>query len=80
MLFGDGAVALLVGNEEGKPSFGPISHLTNEETEDVNLLTMNSNSSHPFLKGRPQYFMRPSVPSSRRALCGDDREERSATP
>src|SRR6185295_16056217 len=43
-------------------SFGPISHLTNELTEDVDLLTMNSNSSHPFLKGRPQYFMRPSVP------------------
>jgi len=62
MLFGDGAVALLVGTEEGKPSFGPISHLTNELTEDVDLLTMNSNSSHPFLKGRPQYFMRPSVP------------------
>src|SRR5256714_4311525 len=62
MLFGDGAEALLVGTEEGKPSFGPISHLTNELTEDVDLLTMNSNSSHPFLKGRPQYFMRPSVP------------------
>jgi 3-oxoacyl-[acyl-carrier-protein] synthase-3 len=62
MLFGDGAVALLVGNEEGKPAFGPISHLTNEETEDVNLLTMKRNSSHPFLNGRPQYFMRSSVP------------------
>jgi len=63
MLFGDGAVALLVGKEEGKPSFGPICHLTNENTEDVNLLTMNSNSSHEFLKGRPQYFMQPSVPN-----------------
>jgi len=63
MLFGDGAVALLVGNEEGKPSFGPICHLTNEDTDDVNLLTMNSNSSHEFLNGRPQYFMRPSVPN-----------------
>jgi 3-oxoacyl-[acyl-carrier-protein] synthase III len=63
MLFGDGAVALLVGNEEGKPSFGPISHLTNEETEDVNLLTMNSNNSHEFLQGRPQYFMRATVPA-----------------
>lgn len=62
MLFGDGAVALLVGTEEGKPAFGPISHLTNDEPDDVNLLTMTSNSSHPFLKGRPQYFMRPSVP------------------
>ncbi len=63
MLFGDGAVAMLVGSEEGKPAFGPISHLTNVEPDDVNLLTMNSNSSHPFLKGRPQYFMRPSVPT-----------------
>ena len=63
MLFGDGAVALLVGKEEGKPSFGPICHLTNEDADDVNLLTMNSNSSHEFLKGRPQYFMRPSVPN-----------------
>ena len=63
MLFGDGAVALLVGKEEGKPSFGPICHLTNEDTNDVNLLTMNSNSSHEFLKGRPQYFMQPSVPN-----------------
>jgi 3-oxoacyl-[acyl-carrier-protein] synthase III len=62
MLFGDGAVALLVGTEEGKPAFGPISHLTNDDPEDVNLLTMTRNSSHPFLKGRPQYFMRSSVP------------------
>ncbi len=62
MLFGDGAVALLVGMEEGKPAFGPISHLTNDELEDVNLLTMTNNSTHPLLKGRPQYFMRPSVP------------------
>jgi len=63
MLFGDGAVALLVGTEEGKPAFGPISHLTNDEPNDMNLLTMVSNSSHPFLKGRPQYFMKSSVPS-----------------
>jgi 3-oxoacyl-[acyl-carrier-protein] synthase-3 len=63
MLFGDGAVALLVGNEGGNPAFGPISHLTNDQPNDMNLLTMVSNSSHPFLKGRPQYFMQPSVPS-----------------
>ncbi len=63
MLFGDGAVALLVGTEEGKPAFGPISHLTNDEPNDMNLLTMVSNSSHPFLQGRPQYFMKPSVPN-----------------
>ena len=58
MLFGDGAVALLIGSEEGKPSFGPISHLTNESTEDVNLLTM----TRSLFKTKPQYFMRPSVP------------------
>ena len=62
MLFGDGAVALLVGTEEGKPAFGPISHLTNDQPNDMNLLTMTSNSSHPFLNGRPQYFMQPNVP------------------
>src|ERR1051326_6775614 len=63
MLFGEGAVALLVGTEEGTPVFGPISHLTNDQPNDMNLLTMVSNSSHPFLKGRPQYFMQPSVPA-----------------
>jgi len=63
MLFGDGAVALLIGKQEGKPAFGPISHLTNDEVEDVNLLTMTANSSHPLLQGRAQYFMRPNVPN-----------------
>lgn len=63
MLFGDGAVALLVGKEEGKPAFGPISHLTNDSPNDINLLTMVRSSSHPFLKGRPQYFMQPNVPT-----------------
>ena len=62
MLFGDGAVALLVGTEEGKPAFGPITHLTNDQPSDMNLLTMTSNSSHPFLNGRPQYFLQPNVP------------------
>ena len=63
IVFGDGAVALLVGSEEGKPAFGPISHLTNDEPDDVNSLTMTSNSSHPFLQGHPQYHMRPGVPT-----------------
>lgn len=63
MLFGDGAVALLIGHEEGKPAFGPISHLTNDDIEDVNLLSMTQNSTNPLLKGRPQYFMRPNVPN-----------------
>jgi 3-oxoacyl-[acyl-carrier-protein] synthase-3 len=63
MLFGDGAVALLLGTEEGKPAFGPISHLTNDAPNDMNLLTMVRSSSHPLLKGKPQYFMQPSVPT-----------------
>ncbi len=64
MLFGDGAVALLLGTDQaGKPSFGPISHLTNDSPDDVNLLSMVSNSSHPALHGKPQYFMRPEVPT-----------------
>jgi 3-oxoacyl-[acyl-carrier-protein] synthase III len=64
MLFGDGAVALLLGQDQpGKPTFGPISHLTNDSPDDVNLLSMISNSSHPALNGKPQYFMRPAVPA-----------------
>ena len=64
MLFGDGAVALLLGTDQaGKPAFGPISHLTNDSPDDVNLLSMVSNSTHPSLHGKPQYFMRPAVPT-----------------
>jgi len=64
MLFGDGAVALLLGTDQaGKPTFGPISHLTNDDPNDVNLLSMTSNSTHPALHGKPQYFMRPQVPA-----------------
>jgi 3-oxoacyl-[acyl-carrier-protein] synthase III len=64
MLFGDGAVAMLLGQDvSGMPAFGPIAHLTNDCPDDMNLLTMISNSSHPSLKGRPQYFMRPAVPA-----------------
>jgi 3-oxoacyl-[acyl-carrier-protein] synthase-3 len=63
MLFGDGAVALLIGRGEGVASFGPISHLTNDAPEDVNLLTMEGGSLRPCVNGRPQYFMQPRVPA-----------------
>ena len=64
MLFGDGAVALLLGQDvAGKPAFGPISHLTNDSPDDMNLLTMVRRSDHPALNGKPQYFMRPAVPA-----------------
>jgi 3-oxoacyl-[acyl-carrier-protein] synthase III len=64
MLFGDGAVALLLGaDQDGNPAFGPIAHLTNDSPDDVSLLTMCANSNHPALNGKPQYFMRPAVPA-----------------
>lgn len=64
MLFGDGAVALLLGADQaGKPAFGPIAHLTNDNPDDVNLLSMTAHSLHPALHGKPQYFMRPAVPT-----------------
>ena len=63
MLFGDGAVALLLGANESKLAFGPICHLTNEKPEDVNLLVMEKGGSEdPFVDGRPKYVMKPGVP------------------
>ncbi len=62
MLFGDGAVALLLGAGAGAATFGPIAHLTNDDPEDVNLLTMEGGSLHPCVNGRPQYFMQSNVP------------------
>jgi 3-oxoacyl-[acyl-carrier-protein] synthase III len=64
MLFGDGAVALLVGREEGLAEFGPIEHLTNDEPGDVELLAMGGGSLQPCSNGaRPIYLMRPAVPN-----------------
>jgi 3-oxoacyl-[acyl-carrier-protein] synthase-3 len=62
-LFGDGAVAFLIGKEEGFATFGPISHLTNDELDDVNLLSMDGGSLRPCINGKAQYMMRPNVPS-----------------
>lgn len=61
MLFGDGAVALLLGAGEGEATLGPVAHLTNDDPEDVNLLTMEGGSLHPCVNGRPQYFMQANV-------------------
>jgi hypothetical protein len=59
MLFGDGGtVALLVGSEEGKLAFGPISHLTNEATEDLKLMIRAALAS----------TMKPPTPSP---MCSD---------
>jgi 3-oxoacyl-[acyl-carrier-protein] synthase-3 len=61
MLFGDGAVALLLGTGEGGATFGPVAHLTNDDPEDVNLLTMEGGSLNPVVNVRPQYFMQANV-------------------
>lgn len=62
MLFGDGAVALLVGAEEGFASFGPVAHLTNDAPADVDLLAMEGGSLRPDFRGKPRYLMGPDVP------------------
>jgi 3-oxoacyl-[acyl-carrier-protein] synthase-3 len=62
-LFGDGAVALLVGNkEEGRACFGPVAHWINDEPEDVELLTMDWENNEAGMEGKSQYVMRPNVP------------------
>ncbi len=62
MLFGDGAVALMLGREDGEAAFGPIAHLTNDEPADVELLSMDWGGVLPSDHSRPHYFMRPNVP------------------
>lgn len=64
-LFGDGAVALLLGsqNNGAGASFGSICHLTNEKPDDANLLVMSDGGSeHPVVDGVPRYWMRSQVP------------------
>src|SRR3977135_2549903 len=77
MLFGDGAVALLLGTDQaGKPTFGPISHLTNDSPDDVNLLSMVSNSTHPALNREAAVPHAARVPGPRRALRRYDGQRR----
>ncbi|MEQ9481068.1 hypothetical protein [Coleofasciculus sp. F4-SAH-05] len=64
-LFGDGAVALLLGSQNNRSgaSFGSICHLTNENPDDANLLVMSDGGTeHPAINGVPQYWMRREVP------------------
>ncbi|MGK7901842.1 MAG: hypothetical protein AB4352_10585 [Hormoscilla sp.] len=64
-LFGDGAVALLLGsqNNGSAASFGSICHLTNEKPDDANLLVMSDGGTeHPVVHGVPRYWMRSEVP------------------
>lgn len=63
-LFGDGAIAFLLGHE---PKFPAIStamvHLTDLEKDDINLIYMNEGGLlQPVYSGFPNYIMTPGVP------------------
>ncbi|MCP4264114.1 MAG: hypothetical protein GY777_00815 [Candidatus Brocadiaceae bacterium] len=60
-LFGDGAVALLLGVGNGM-DFNNICHLTNEKAEDVNLLRVkDGGTQNPIINGKVKYEMGPRV-------------------
>ncbi len=74
MLFGDGAVALLLGQDvAGKPAFGPISHLTNDSPEDVNQQQLDAERQAAVLHAS-------GGADARRALRGHDGERCAAQP
>lgn len=63
ILFGDAAVAMLLGAHGSGPAFGPIVHLTNERPEDAELGTVpDGGSDIPVVKGeRREYTLSPDV-------------------
>lgn len=61
-LFGDAAVAMLLGSEGAGPTFGPVAHLTNERPEDAELGTVpDGGSDIPVVHGRRLYTLSPEV-------------------
>ncbi|WP_414941380.1 hypothetical protein [Amycolatopsis sp. cmx-11-51] len=61
-LFGDAAVAMLLGAEGAGPTFGPVAHLTNERPEDAELGTVpDGGSDIPVVYGRRLYTLGPEV-------------------
>lgn len=62
-LFGDGAIAFLLGNGTSQPFFEAITHLTNTDPEDSELLTLNEGGIiRPAYEGFPNYYMDKKVP------------------
>lgn len=64
-LFGDGAVALILGAEGAGPGFGPIVHRTNTEPGDIALLAIPiGGTGDPCIAGEriQRYVMHPDVP------------------
>jgi 3-oxoacyl-[acyl-carrier-protein] synthase III len=61
-LFGDGAVAMLLGAQGDGPTFGPVVALTNERAEDTELGTVpDGGSDDPVVVGRRLYTLSPEV-------------------
>jgi 3-oxoacyl-[acyl-carrier-protein] synthase-3 len=61
-LFGDAAVAMLLGADGAGPAFGPVVHLTNERPEDAELGTVpDGGSDIPVVHGRRLYTLNPYV-------------------
>lgn len=61
-LFGDSAVAIVVGAEPGRAEFGPIVHLTNVESEDAELGSIDGVRADPlFHVVRPIYRLGPRI-------------------
>ncbi len=61
-LFGDAAVAMVLGAEESGPAFGPVASLTNVEAEDAELGTVpDGGADSPIVHGRRGYTLSPDV-------------------
>ncbi len=61
-LFGDAAVAMLLGGEGAGPTFGPVAHLTNERPDDAELGTVpDGGSDVPVVHGRRLYTLSQQV-------------------
>lgn len=63
-LFGDGAIAFLLGDDECKPRVGPFTHLTNIDKGDLEILKVDEGGVlHPnFSHYCPDYRMSAGVP------------------
>jgi 3-oxoacyl-[acyl-carrier-protein] synthase III len=61
-LFGDAAVALLLGAGGAGPTFGTVQHLTNQLADDTELGTVpDGGSDQPLVSGRRLYTLSPQV-------------------
>lgn len=61
-LFADAAVAMLLAADCSGPAFGPVAHLTNEQSQDAELGTVpDGGSDVPLVSGRRLYTLSPGV-------------------